>query len=373
MKVLCSLGSLIAGLVLCGLAQSAQAEVTCVYINGNKGFVGTFPLQISTLSVPRDAPVGAVLYRQNFNQSGGGVDNKCLGTGGTTTLSTLLVLKDTGTNTGYSAGPYANFIYQTGVTGIGVAWVNGTSVQTDAVRASIPNGCALTGTSDCLISGLKIAPATGMVLIKTGPVGTGTISGSSLGTLEQDYSVLDGGTIRGNSVGLTGSINIVALTCMTSDVNVPMGTNKIASFSGIGSASTPVNFMIRLTGCPGFPGSYGNTSSIPTSSQTAVISAGTLVPNTLSLRLDPVDPPIDATNGVLSLSAGADPATGVGLQVLDASGAPWALSQNKLLNLPLAAGTTSLNIPLSARYIQTATTVTAGSANAVANYTIIYQ
>jgi type 1 fimbria pilin len=174
-------------------------------------------------------------------------------------------------------------------------------------------------------------------------------------------------------VGLTGSINIVALTCMTSDVNVPMGTNKIASFSGIGSASTPVNFMISLTGCPGFPGYYGNASSIPTSSQSAVISAGTLVPNTLSLRLDPVDTPIDATHGVLSLSAGADPATGVGLQVLDASGAPWALSQNQLLSLPLAAGTTALNIPLSARYLQTAATVTAGSANAVATYTIIYQ
>ncbi|QJI37853.1 MULTISPECIES: fimbrial protein [unclassified Pseudomonas] len=369
MKVLYSL---IAALVLCGLAQSAQA-VNCVYINGNKGFIGTFPLQISTLSVPRDAPVGTVLYRQNFSQTGGGYDTKCLSTGGAATMNTLLVLKSIGANTGYSTGPYANFVYQTGVAGIGVAWVNGTSVQTAAVRAAIPNGCTLSGTVDCSITGLKIAPATGMVLIKTGPVGTGTINGSSLGTLEQDVTVNDGGTIRANSVGLTGSINIVALTCMTSDVNVPMGTNKIASFSGIGSASTPVNFMISLTGCPGFPGYYGNASSIPTSSQSAVISAGTLVPNTLSLRLDPVGTPIDASNGVLSLSAAADPATGVGLQVLDASGAPWALSQNKLLNLPIAAGTTSLNIPLSARYIQTATTVTAGSANAVANYTIIYQ
>jgi len=59
--------------------------------------------------------------------------------------------------------------------------------------------------------------------------------------------------------------------------------------------------------------------------------------------------------------------------VLDVSGALWALSQNQLLNLPLAAGTTALNIPLSARYLQTAATVTAGSANAVATYTIIYQ
>ncbi|MGY2293904.1 fimbrial protein [Pseudomonas sp. Xaverov 83] len=369
MKVLYSL---IAALLLCGLAQSAQA-INCVYINGNKGFVGTTALQISSLSVPRDAPVGTVLYQQNFNQSGAGADFKCLSTGGAATLNTLLTLKSTLANTGYSAGPYASFVYQTGVAGIGVAWVNGTSVQTAAVRAAIPNGCALSGSADCFISGLKIAPATGIVLIKTGPVGTGTISGSSLGTLEQDFSVPNSATSVANKVGLTGSINIVALTCMTSDVNVPMGTNKIASFSGIGSASTPVNFMISLTGCPGFPGYYGNTSSIPTSSQSAVISAGTLVPNTLSLRLDPVDTPIDAAHGVLSLSAGADPATGVGLQVLDASGAPWALSQNQLLNLPLAAGTTALNIPLSARYLQTAATVTAGSANAVATYTIIYQ
>nr|WP_309139800.1 MULTISPECIES: fimbrial protein [unclassified Pseudomonas] len=82
---------------------------------------------------------------------------------------------------------------------------------------------------------------------------------------------------------------------------------------------------------------------------------------------------IDATNGVLSLTPGAGTATGVGLQVLHLSGGPWMLSQNQLLNTVLGPGTTSLNIPMSARYLQTASTITPGTANAVATYTIIYQ
>lgn len=378
MKMLYPLGSLIAALVLCSLAQSAQAAA-CGYFNNNRGInptTGVVPLQISTLSVPRDAPVGTILYQQNFNQSGAGVDFSCSNTGGTAAINTLYGVKGNGANSGFSAGQYAGNLYATGVSGISVGWFNGTSVMTAAgIREAIANGCQMSGSggTGCTIRGLKFPPTTGMVLVKTGSVGTGTISGSALGRLEQDSSVAGSPTAVTNTLSLSGSINIVALTCQASDVSVPMGTYGTASFTGIGSATGQINFVIRLTGCPGFPGYYGNANSIPTSSQTGVISAGTLVPNTVSLRLDPIDPVIDATNGVLGLTPGAGTATGVGLQVLHLSGAPWMLSQNQLLNTVLGPGTTSLNIPMSARYLQTASTITPGTANAVATYTIIYQ
>jgi major type 1 subunit fimbrin (pilin) len=379
MKLLSLLGALIAALVLCALAQSAEAAAACGYPDNNRGFNGSVALQISTLSVPRDMPVGTVIYQQNFNQDGVGADFQCGGTGGTAAVNTILSLSSGQTSTGFSAGLYANSVFATSVPGIGIAWFNGTTVIPSAgvVRDSIVDGCSSTAkgapSGGCRIVALKLQPAAGIALIKIGPVATGTISASSLGKMTLAANVAGSATFVVNSLSLTGSINIVALTCQTPDVNVSMGSYGTASLKGIGSATAEVNFVIPLTGCPGFPGYYGNANSVPTTSQTGVVTAGTLVPNTISLRVDPAATPIDATNGVLSLTAGADTATGVGLQLLHHSGAPWVLSQNQLLNVGLSAGTTTLNIPLSARYLQTASTVTPGKANAVATYTIIYQ
>ena len=94
----------------------------------------------------------------------------------------------------------------------------------------------------------------------------------------------------------------------------------------------------------------------------------------MSFRVDPVYTAIDAANGVLSLTPVTGVATGVGVQLFSGvSGAVQPLSQNRVLNISPAAGTTGFSVNLSARYLQTANTVTAGSANAVANYTLIYQ
>lgn len=81
---------------------------------------------------------------------------------------------------------------------------------------------------------------------------------------------------------------------------------------------------------------------------------------------------IDASKGVLSLTAEKRAATGVGVQLLDESGQPWILS--KEVGVPnLEANTVSLTVKLSARYLQTAAKVTPGLANAVATYTLNYQ
>ncbi|WP_425251609.1 hypothetical protein ACPJXG_15570 [Janthinobacterium sp. NFX145] len=58
--------------------------------------------------------------------------------------------------------------------------------------------------------------------------------------------------------------------------------------------------------------------------------------------------------------------------MLDASGKPWTLSKD--ISVPnLKVYTTSVSIKLGARYLQTATNVTPGWANAVATYSLTYQ
>lgn len=78
--------------------------------------------------------------------------------------------------------------------------------------------------------------------------------------------------------------------------------------------------------------------------------------------------------GVLALSSQAGAATGVGVQVLkgDAgaqtavqSGAAWGVTSRWQSN-------GRIQLPFSARYYQTADTVTLGPANATATYTISY-
>lgn len=393
MKAFFSLRSIIGTLLLCVIAQPSYAVLDCGYFNGSRGFDGTMALQVSTITVARDAPLGTKIYMQAFNQAGPGAEYRC----GTSkaTMRTMYNVQGEPTNTGSSANSdYAGKIYATDVPGIGFAWYAGQgggpgvavgAVGVEVLTGTIPGGCSAppgVPVGSCQSSPLKFQLSTSVVLIKIGPIGTGTIIGSKLGKLVYSASFDDSVPYTVASLALTGNINIVAQTCKTPDVNVPMGSYKTSQLKGIGSATPQVNFVIPLTGCPGFPGYYGSgkpLSMLPASSQTGVTNAGTPIANTISLQFDPVTTPVDAANGVLSLATGADPvtgapmATGVGLQLLSASGTPRALSQRQPLSVALDANTSSINITLGARYLQTASTVTAGTANAVLTYTLIYE
>lgn len=381
----------LAVLGLSAAAQAAQAAVNCTVVNGSAGFTGNMALQINSLVVPRDMPVGTIIYRQNFIQAGAGAQYQCTELIASSTV--YYWIDGAGANTGYNDGinVYKGKIYETGVPGIGVAWFAGqsgvgavgatqNSLLNAEVAAPIRNDCSWAfgvPIGSCRTSQLKFPSTTALVLIKTGPVGIGTISGSALGKMRMFVDVGSSPIMFVGFLGLTGNIQVVGTTCKTPDVNVPLGKQQMSSQKGIGSGKgsyTPtVNFVIALTGCPGFPGYYGNPLANPASSQNAVISAGTRIANTLSLRLDPSIPAIDVINGVLSLSADPESATGVGVQVLSANGDPMPLSRSVPLNTELVANTQSITISLGARYLQTETSMTPGKANAVATYTLNYQ
>ncbi|HEI8868027.1 TPA: fimbrial protein [Serratia odorifera] len=139
---------------------------------------------------------------------------------------------------------------------------------------------------------------------------------------------------------------------VSSPLDVTLGKVAKTAFSGAGSTASPTKFTLQLSGCPA-----------------SVTSA--------TVKFD--GPAADGDNGVLALTQESGVATGVGIQLTDASqkvlplfdeSAPYKLT-------PSTAGTTGgadvvNDLAFIARYVATAATVTAGPANAVANFTVNY-
>lgn len=283
MKVGFRLSLLLGGAALWGSAQIASAAVNCSYGTAARNFTGSMALNITTLTAARDAPIGTLLYVQEFHQTGPGVVFQC--DVANATMHNMYSVLGLGSKLNFNSGTYAGKVYATGVPGIGVSWFGGQlnvgAVGAEVISVPISGGCsnAVSGSSvSCTTRPLKFFPTTAMVLIKTGPMGTGTIRGSELGRMVLSASFGDSAAYQSAEVGIRGDINVVGLTCRASDVTVPMGRHKTSVFTGKGSTTPSVNFLIQLTGCPGFPGYYGNTNSgaIPAASQTAVTNVGNI-------------------------------------------------------------------------------------------------
>lgn len=357
-------------------AARSEAAVSCNYLGEAKSFNGNMALQISNIAVPRDAPNGTILHQQTFVQNASGVGLECTAPPGK--VYNVYQVEGLSARSGYyEGGSYK--VYESGVKGIGVAWRlsndPNSAIGSDlVVDEEVWPGCTrqvdgqIAPEGKCLIH-LKSLTSVAVVLIKTGPVGEGVINGGRLGRLKYSRFIDGSEKFAISEVGVTGNINVVSRTCKTSDVIVQMGSYKTSDFNGPGSLGKAVGFDISLSDCPGFPGTYGGWSA---SSELGVVTPVSLGPNTISIRVDPVNTPFDAAKGVLSLTEGVDSATGVGVQLLISSTRALPLSRNLLIGRP-AADVSTFTVTLFAQYLQTANTVIAGKANAVATYTIIYQ
>ncbi|WP_455851822.1 fimbrial protein [Pantoea endophytica] len=141
---------------------------------------------------------------------------------------------------------------------------------------------------------------------------------------------------------LMGTTNLITTTCQVSNpvINVAMGDVNTSIFSRVGSVSPDRNFNIQLNCDP-----QANVSVT-------------------------VDAVADTSNaqGVLSLSALPDKASGVGIQVLQNNA---AVTFGQAKSIGTSAGGI-YNIPMSARYYQTQGQVSAGKANGTATFTMTY-
>ncbi len=142
----------------------------------------------------------------------------------------------------------------------------------------------------------------------------------------------------------SNAIQPIVPSCQTPSVDVPLGKQFSNKFKGVGSTIGEKAFSIQLNNCP----------------------AGI---NSITYRLDPLNTPVDANNGILALDSGG--ATGVGIKITDNNGS--AISLGKTINFLSNVAAGSYTIPLKAAYYKTSDTVVGGSANASMQFTITYQ
>lgn len=131
---------------------------------------------------------------------------------------------------------------------------------------------------------------------------------------------------------------------LSAPLHVQLGKVSKSVFTGAGSTSTLTKFSIQLTNCP------------ETVTSAAIDFGGT---------------PDSNNTSTLAVTPDTGAATGVAIQLVDASEQPLSL-YTASQQYPLTAGTGVNNLEFGARYIQTQESVTAGPANAVSTFTVIY-
>lgn len=357
-----------AGAVIAGLWLAAGAAFADCNINvGSMKMVRTQPLLGGNLTVGRDVPLGAEIYRQTFVPASGlmvgcSAGNYNIETRRSLSSTPLPLANWTGT-------PYGGKVYETGVKGIGVAlWYAGSVMPFSGFGSNCGGGTAACNWN------ISSTLTFDLSFIKIGEVSAGTIQGALLPTMVQSFITTN--TVEFQQVNYSGNINIVSRTCSTPDVTVPMGTHLTNAFSGKNTFTPWKDFSIALNNCPAFNGYYQGTGPRWLSDGTSN-NLESRKNNTLRVRVDPTVAAINPTQGIFKLNASAvgdaPSATGVGVQIADSHGTPLPLATLRASGItPRAEEGASYAIPLKARYIQTEDSISAGPANATATFTIDY-
>lgn len=242
-------------------------------------------------------------------------------------------------------------VYATGVAGIGYR-----------IRTRISNPKCLTGAWPLYCDGIygpyPPAHTLDFELVKTGPIGEGRLNNMIIGywrpfgMVSETMAKL---TLQGSAI-LKPQVPPTCSFASTGPVRASLGNVSAMSFKGVGSSSAARPFSIDLT-CKGGDGS------------TSIDAHVTLT---------------DATNTgnrskVLTLSADSQ-AKGVGIEVLSGSAVlGYGPDSNAAGNVnqwkagTVSPGAVSFSIPLTTRYVQTESVVTAGTANGRATFTMSYQ
>ena len=245
-------------------------------------------------------------------------------------------------------------IYSTNIAGIGYA-IGATSVSncntTGYVDGSNSPDTNLDNRIICTTNGLlPNQPVTAQVRIQfyktaqTTGSGRLTLSGSA------------GSFILLNTYGAVGwsaesfvsvaSFNVKSVACSVKNtaIAVPMGAIVKRAFKG--------------------PGTWPDDANTRSFGIDLACDAGTKI----NFQID--GSAQDASRGILNLTGGNGSATGVGIQLLYKD-APLVLSS--VINNGVVSGSGNYSIPIKARYYQTASNITSGTANASATFTLTYQ
>jgi type 1 fimbria pilin len=322
----------------------------------------------ASITVGADMPVGTVIYKAQYVADSYS-HIKC--NADTYSVENWLdYLNIPGADTGLNF-PNVGKVYATNLPGLGVAVTGTGGNQTIPRREGIWNQRSSNG----------LGHAYYLQIVKTGDVSPGVLNGSSLPSIKSYAKAQAGYTGLPFDVihlRFAGTINVISKTCKTPDVDVNLGRYEVTKyFKGKGSTTPWIDSSITLTDCPAFKGYYGRNNSSITIQGSGTTPSGTPDANSLSVSLKPVQQIVDATNGVMAVSAinGENVASGVGIQIGwgSASGSPTLFNFNESKNYsPPNDGRSSFKIPLAARYIQTDSVASPGRADGKAIFLINY-
>jgi type 1 fimbria pilin len=234
-------------------------------------------------------------------------------------------------------------VYTTGVAGVGIRMSRKTAnVATTMVYPATFSAAANTNftldASTFTVELIKTATVTG-----SGPLVAGQYSSYHLMS-DPSHPLL---TTWVQGQGIT----IVSPSCDvdvgSQNIAVNFGSVPQSSFGGVGTtaAAASRHFTISLQ-CQQSPGN-------------------------VFVRLDGTTDPSNSP-GVLQITQGAQSAKGVGIQVLDPADQPVVYGNNISAGSS-PSGPSTLQVPFTARYYQTGSTITPGEANGTATFTIQYQ
>lgn len=149
------------------------------------------------------------------------------------------------------------------------------------------------------------------------------------------------------TINFIGSVITDACTVNTasSTQSVALGKVSAGSFKAIGDVASPTRFTIQLSSCP------------------EAIS-------TVSVRFDGVADKADSR--LLSLTSGSEISTGLAVAIYEADGNSLIPLQTDSATKTIDSSKKTNDMRFVAKYMSTATAVTAGSANASTNFTVVY-
>jgi len=329
-RIKCAL--LILSLAIPGLALAARD--TNPICNGSNIAVN---ISFGTVAVQRDAAVGEVLATAqtgvlNGGSSLGGCQRSPYSASSPPSFFSEALLFAFTTPSTLGAN-----IYDTNIAGVGIR-ITFNGANNENTPLPFDKTYPMSGS----VPGKNIT----IELIKTASnIATGTLQTGELA--QQNFYYDPSNKFTGWVLSLTGTNRVQQVACSVSNkvINVPMGDVKNIDFKGSGTTTGEKSFAIPLS-----------------------CDAGTKVNVTLEAGSSGS---YDASLGIINLdSSGQATATGIGLQILNNS-TPVTLGE--LISIGSTASEGGFNVPLTARYIQTGSSVTPGTANATATFTMTYK
>ncbi|HAU8266431.1 TPA: hypothetical protein I8287_004135 [Kluyvera intermedia] len=322
---------------LCTL--SGQGWAGCSIVNGSAATAREFT--IGTLSVPPGASIGTLLKTVTVPDTAS-TKISCSSTANYWRFQYGFGTERTAvTRPGVPAG-----VVSSGVEGIGVRVISDNIIMIATLPDTIGTRAYNTVGAVSWSSAVQVR----IQFYKTGDITPGELvfpknfiemwaSGSPTSTAAADgvlYSTLN----------ISGTPELKVPGCVTPSLTVPLGKHAKSDFSGIGSTSASTPFTFAINNCDA-----GLTAVKYTFKPATGI---TLEDSGLATQH-------------LTVKSGPGTASGIGVQVL--------YNNDTLVPFNTAISTTagSHTIPMKARYIQTASAISAGDANSALEFTMTYQ